>query len=403
MALLPNGQITNDENQKSTWPFIRLAFRPFFWLGALFSALSIGTWSLTYTGQIEFSPYGGSYFWHIHEMLFGFTIAIICGFLLTAVQTWTGVASIKGKSLAALVSIWLLARVLMAFPIDNGEYLIAVIDMLFLPLAAIFLAIPIIKVKLWRNLIFVPVLLVMAVINSLMHFSVLGELSASFVNISHVMVLMVTLVMTIMGGRVFPMFTANGTQTKSVDSIGWLEALSIISVICSVLVTAGAFAFSSVVEASIFLVAGTLNFIRALRWRIWVTHKNPLVWSLHLSYWANCTGLIMLGLEKLGGLSNASYGYHSITVGGIGLMILSMISRVSLGHTGRTIAVGKIMVLAFIFILLAFVTRVVAPILFGQDFNLIISSAVLWVLAYGAFVVNYMPVLFKARVDGRSE
>ncbi len=402
MALLPNGQIVSDDQQKPIWPLFRLAFRPFFWFGALFSVLSIATWGLTYTGQIEFSPYGGSLFWHVHEMLFGFTVAIICGFLLTAVQTWTGSESIKGKSLAVLLSIWILARFLLAFPVANYEFFIVITDLVFLPLAVLFLALPIIKVRMWRNMIFVPVLLLMSVLNAFMHLSVMGEVAISFIKISHVMILMVTLVMTIMGGRVFPMFTANGTKTERVEAIAWLEYASIISVIACVLVTTGLFHFSTIIESTIFLVAGVTNFIRAYRWRIWVTHKTPLVWSLHLSYWANCCGLMMLGLEKWGLLNNASFAYHAITVGGIGLMILSMISRVSLGHTARPIVPGNTMVIAFIFIVLAFLTRVFAPLFFGQGLELIMSSAALWVCAYGAFVIIYSTVLFKPRIDGGS-
>ncbi len=400
MALLPNGKIVTDDKKMLIWPFFRLAFRPFFWFGALFSVLSVATWELTYTGQIDFSPYGGSLFWHIHEMLFGFTVAIICGFLLTAVQTWTGVESVKGKSLVILLLIWILARILFAFPVANYEIFTIITDLLFLPLAALYLAIPIIKVRMWQNLIFVPVLLLMAVLNGFMHLSVMGEISIPFIKISHMMILMVTLVMTVMGGRVFPMFTANGTQTERVQAIPWLEKASIISVIASVLVTFGIFHFSSIVESGIFLVAGLTNFIRAYRWRIWVTHKTPLVWSLHLSYWANCCGLVMLGLEKWGLLNNVSFAYHAITVGGIGLMILSMISRVSLGHTARPIVLGKTMVFALILIVLAFLSRVLAPLFFGQDLGLIMSSTVLWVCAYGAFVIIYSRVLFMPRLDG---
>lgn len=400
MVLLPNGRISSTREIDPKLPFLRLAFRPFFWLGALFSLLSIGIWGLSFTGYIEFTPFGGGYFWHAHEMLFGFAVAIICGFLLTAVQTWTGVPSIKGKLLALLVIIWLIARILLAFPSVVPHGFIILIDLLFLPLAAFFLAIPIIKVQMWRNLFFVPVLLLMSVINGLMHLSAQQVIAISFLTLSHVMVLLVTLIMCVMAGRVFPMFTASGTNTTKVVPIKWLEQLSIASVVGCVFLTTNLLTLSPALEAGVFITAAIANFVRALRWRIWVTLKTPLVWPLHLSYWAICTGLLMLGLNRLGLLSNISLAFHAITVGGAGLMILAMISRVSLGHTGRKLLVGHVMTLAFGLIVLTFVARVVSPLFLSSYTFLILLSCTLWILAYGIFVIVYFPVLSRPRIDG---
>jgi len=397
--MLPNGQISSADKNDVVSPFLMLAFRPFFLLGALFSALSIGVWGLTFTGHIEFSPLGGSLFWHTHEMLFGFAVAIISGFLLTAVQTWTGVPSVNGKPLAMLVLIWLTARILFAFPLLISDFGIMLIDLSFLPLVAVFLAIPIIKVRMWRNLFFVPLLLLMAFLNGLLHLSAQGTIAISFLTLSHAMVLMITLIMCIMGGRVFPMFTASGTHTARVASVAWLDNLAVVSVAVCVLVSFEIFARSPVLEASVFITAGILNFVRVLRWRIWVTLKTPLVWSLHLSYWSLCAGLVMLGLEKLGLLTSVSLAFHTITIGGIGLMILSMIARVSLGHTGRTLQISKAMVFAFSFIILALVARVLGPLLFSSHMILILLAAACWVIAYGTFVVVYFPILTTARID----
>lgn len=400
MLVMPSGELGQKQEIRPRIPFFRLAFRPFFWLGACFSVVSIAVWALTFTGNMQFSPYGGSYFWHAHEMLFGFTVAIIVGFLLTAVQTWTKVPSIKGTPLVLLVSLWLSARIFIAFPDLVPMSLVTALDVLFLPLSALFLAIPIIKAKMWRNLFFVPILLVMAILNGLMHANVLAEFKISFISISHTMILMVALVMCMMGGRVFPMFTANGTRTERVPAIAWLEKLAIISIVLSIIAGSGLVPLSDSVTGSILILAGVANFVRAVRWRIWVTFKTPLVWSLHTSYWAVCLGLIMLGMVKLQWLSSASFAYHAITVGGIGGMILAMISRVSLGHTGRFIEVGKVMTLAFLAMVIAAVSRVIAPYFVSDYQAIILFSAALWCLAYGAFVVLYAPVLFRARTDG---
>ncbi|MDH5434314.1 MAG: NnrS family protein [Gammaproteobacteria bacterium] len=398
-----NQSTIEDRNKKQLQyilPIFRLGFRPFFLMGALFGFLAIGVWGLSFSAWFEFSPYGGAYFWHSHEMLFGYTVAIIIGFLLTAVQNWTGVQTVKGKALAALVSVWLLGRILFAFPLLPTVYII-IVDVLFLPLAACFFAIPIIKVKLWRNLFFVPILLVMACLNLLMHLSLHGSVQTSFLVFSHVMVMMIALVMCIMGGRVIPMFTANGTQTEKVLPVPLLENLSIALVIASVIVVSDLITLSTLFQAVIFISAGVVNFVRAVRWRIWVTIKTPLVWSLHVSYWMMCLGLVLLALNQLNYLPVGLSAYHAITIGGIGLMTLSMISRVSLGHTGRKIVVGWQMNLAFIFMFIAFVCRVLVPV-FWQDYNTILLLASLfWLLAFGIFLVKFFPVLTRARIDGK--
>ncbi|WP_018416287.1 NnrS family protein [Teredinibacter turnerae] len=390
-----------NEQMVSGLPLFRLAFRPFFWFGTLFGVVSISLWALAFSGLLQFAPLGGGFFWHTHEMLFGFTAAIISGFLLTAVQTWTGVPSIKGLPLAALFLLWLAARVLLIFPTWVGVGVTQVVDLLFLPVAAIALLIPIAKVKQWRNLMFVPILLFMACLNGVMHLSIVGKLAVSFITISHIMVLMVCVVMCIIGGRVFPMFTANGTGTPRVAPISWLEKLSIWSVVAAVVVTIPAIDLPANLKAMVYLVAGLANLARAWRWRIWVTFRTHLVWPLHLAYWSICIGLVMLSLQQWQILNSKSIAIHAITVGGISWMVLSMIARVSLGHTGRKILVGWVMALAFIFMGLAFMVRVFVPLVFEYSTHVVLASSAFWVAAMVIFLMRYVPVLFTTRVDGK--
>ncbi|MEO2268798.1 NnrS family protein [Pseudoalteromonas sp. YIC-656] len=400
-VLLPSGQIAEPSEQARGWPFMRLAFRPLFWLGALFAMLSIPLWALTYTGNLTFTPFGSSHFWHIHEMLFGFAVAIITGFLLTAVQNWSGVPSVKGKPLFALVLIWLSARLLMAFPHLAPNWVIMTLDLAYLPLAAFFLAIPIIKAALWRNLFFIPILLAMSGLNALMYTALYGHLAINFLDISHVMVMMITLVMVIMGGRVFPMFTANGTHTQRIANIPWLDKASIISVLLCVALTLIGDRVAQQFTGSLFLIAGVLNFIRALRWRIWVTFGTALVWPLHASYWALCCGLVLMGAYHFGWLTSISTPIHAITVGGMGLMILAMISRVSLGHTGRMIKASKPMSFAFLLMVVTLLVRLLASLTGTHYSSLILLSAALWAISYALFVIGYGKIVFSARIDGR--
>ena len=382
-------------------PLFRLAFRPFFWFSAAFGAISIALWAMAYSGHLVFSPYGGSYFWHLHEMLFGFTAGVIVGFLLTAVQNWTGVTSVKGVPLVLLFLLWLCARVMMFFPDAFSVLSIAIIDVMFLPAAALAFARPIIKVRLWRNLFFIPILLTLSVLNGLTHLSLAGVVAISVSSMGYLTVLLISLIMCVMGGRVFPMFTANGTGTERVVPIAILEKLSIGAVLVSVIATLEFLKVPAVVLGLIYCFTGAINLIRALRWRIWVTGSTPLVWSLHLSYWFVCLGYGLLGLNQFQLLASASTALHAITVGGIGFMILSMISRVSLGHTGRRIAVGYTMTIALVLMLLSVVSRVALPFLLSDYALAIQLSAALWVMAFGLFVVRYAPVVFRARVDGR--
>lgn len=387
------------EIQENIWPFFRLAFRPFFWLGALFSIICTALWLANFSLGMAFSPMGGSYFWHLHEMLFGFVVAIIVGFLLTAVQSWTQVSSVKGWPLAALVIIWLLGRIAMLAPGYLPSYFISGVDLLFLPLAAVCLAVPVIKARMWRNLMFVPILLLMALLNGWMHYALTHPSPVSFLSLAHTMIMLVALVMCVMGGRVFPMFTANGTQTPRVASLPWLERCAIFSVLLCVPISLQIIVLPTPLEAGIYLFAGLANMIRAFRWRIWVTFGAPQVWSLHVSYWAMALGLVLVGLSEINVFKSASAAYHAITVGGMGVMILSMISRVSLGHTGRPIVASPIMTLSFVLMMCAFVVRVLSSFSLGYSHSLMLIAGGLWVLAYGIFVVTYFPILFRSRVD----
>ena len=396
MALLQiDGSITDEKSIKTLQPaFLNAAFRPFFWLGALFGALSILAWALSFLGLIEFNFYGGAYAWHLHEMLFGFFPAIMVGFLLTAVQTWTKRKCIEGWWLAALVLTWLLGRITLAFqPVFFRDYTI-VIDLLFLPACAVFLARPILQAKMWRNLFFVPIFLVMAMMNAVFHFSLSSYSIVDTTTISHAMVLLAALVMSIMGGRVFPMFTANGTKTPRVNSIRWLEQLSILSIVIVFITTLAQNFVPNTLSIAVLFVAGISNLVRALRWRLWVTFKVPLVWSLHLSYLAMSLGFILLALAKMHLIPSVSIGFHSITVGGMGLMILSMISRVSLGHTGLLIKANIWVICSLLALSLAAIDRVTGS-LFGMEYSIVIaSSALLWSIGFLIFVFAYTKIVF---------
>ena len=208
--------ITDAAKEDAITPIWRQAFRPFFLGGALFSLLAILLWSLFLSGKLVFTPYGNPVFWHSHEMLFGFVCAIIVGFLLTAVQNWTGLRATNGVPLMMIFLLWLAARVLMATNLVPNPMLIAALDVAFLPACALLMAKLVIKAGNKRNLFFVPVLLLLAAFNGLSHAGVvLGN--AEWVNWSHrSVVFLIVAIITVVAGRVIPMFSANGTGTQRV-------------------------------------------------------------------------------------------------------------------------------------------------------------------------------------------
>lgn len=379
---------------------LRLAFRPFFLLGPLFSVVSLLLWAAIWSGAVKPAVYGGPLWWHMHEMLFGFVCAIVVGFLLTAVQNWTGIPGLKGGKLLGLVLLWLAARVMLYFPAPFPHWLIALVDLAFLPLVALVMASFVARVQLWRNFIFVPILLAMASVNAVMHWSAWAGKAQLQSEAGTAMVLLVSLLMSTMAGRVVPMFTANGTGTPRVPDMPRLETAAMLTMLLAVLAGSSARQLPPVVVAScMFLAAATLA-VRGWRWRIWVTFRTPLLWSLHLSYWCIPLGLFLFGLSQLNAQPTHSQVIHTLTVGAMGMMILAMISRVSLGHTGRPLAVGRIMVVAFIAVFAAFLVRVFGIYWIADYTRLIIAATVLWALAYGCFLVIYIPVLTRPRLDG---
>ncbi len=249
------------------------------------------------------------------------------GFLLTAVQAWTGVPGIRGGGLASLVLLWLAARVGLVFGELFPHWALALIDLLFLPVVAAVLARSVIMVRQWRNIIFVPVLLLMSAANAVMHWSAATGDVGLLTDAGRAMVLLVVLLMTVVAGRVVPMFTANGTGTDRVPVVPWLETACITAMVLVVLAQVAANWLPATVVTAIFWGAALVHAVRVLRWWLWVTLRTPLVWSLHLSYWCIPVGLALYGSVGLpGAIVTQSQGIHTLTVGGIGLMILAMIS-----------------------------------------------------------------------------
>ncbi len=395
----------DDSAEQPTEPpaFLRLAFRPLFFLGAVFSCLSMLLWLMFLHGYLQPPSYTTPFLWHGHEMLFGFVTAIAVGFLLTAVQNWTGIKGLNGKPLLLLISVWLAARI--SISVDIPVPFIEWIDILFLPLAAFLLARPIIAIKQTRNLMFIPVLVLMSLANIAFHYGVyLNDLLLSQQALQAMLWLTVLLI-TLLGGRVIPFFTANGTQKPRAIDRPWLE----IAVITSTIMVAGVQGLglsnhlSAGFNSALLIIVAILQGWRFCRWKFWTTGRVPLLWSLHAAYAFIPLGMILMATSYWLDDLTLSAARHSILVGAIGAMIVSMMARVSLGHTGRVLTSHKIMSLAFLLIIIAGLLRSIGVWLaIEAEVELLSLAAIGWVLAYLIFAVAYWPVLSRARIDGKA-
>ena len=393
-------QILDSHKEEQIVPLFRLGFRPFFLLGALFSCLAMLGWLGQLNNWFVLPGIGNPIWWHAHEMLFGFGAAIVAGFLLTAVQNWTAHPGVRSWPLALIVGLWVLPRCLLPWLGEDNLILMA-LDLAWLPLCAWFLAKPVIMTRQWRNLFFVPLLLIMTLLNGA-SWLWRDEWSA----VEHLLittVLLFTTLIAVMGGRVIPFFTARGTGQEKAPPSPWLErgALASLWLILLLWLLPDSWT-NSLYMVPLYIVAAGLHLGRQLRWRPGTTLAQPLLWSLHLAYLFIPLGLLALAAHAAGLPLSLSLASHLLSAGCMGTMILGMIARVSLGHSGRALHVGRRITLAFALVILSAFMRVLLPLYWPSltmtGWNL---SGWSWIAAYGLFVWVYTPILTRPRVDGR--
>jgi uncharacterized protein involved in response to NO len=381
-------------------PLLQLGFRPFFLLAGLSATILILMWGLIYSEGMPATAYGSVY-WHGHEMIFGFVVAVVAGFLLTAVKNWTGRQTANGKALLLLALLWLIARVLPFFPGIFPYWFVAAIDISFLFAVAAALTPLLLKTKNHRNLIFIGILILLAAVNVAFHLGVLGFIEGGPRYALYAAVYMILLLISIMGGRVIPFFIERGLggdfKRRSYPAID--IAASLFLLLLGVLHTAGLTGTGAAVVA---LVAAVLHFIRLLGWYGKGVWRVPLLWVLILAYGWIVVGLFLMALSMAGVLST-SLALHALTIGGIGLMTIGMMVRVSMGHSGRELYAPALMASAFVAINFAVVVRVFLPLILPAKAYplLVLISALIWAIAFSVFVVKMSPVYFSPRVDGR--
>ena len=396
--MVMNIEDPNDNVNQGSFSLFALGFRPFFLLAAISAPTLITLWLLKLFGMVTLSNYYSSTGWHAHEMLFGYTVAVVAGFLLTAAGNWTGIKMISGWRLALLSTVFILGRIAPFIP-ELPYWLIVSIDLSFIPLVALLIAIPVIKVKQWSNIIFIPLLLAMAAANLTVHLSTLNIIDTSIATGSRVMLYLIVFLIVVMGGRVIPFFTERGVEGVSTKKWNWVEYSAPVSIVLLV-ITDVIFA-NNTLTGYAALFSFVVHTTRLYGWysnKIW---QNPLVWVLQVAYAWFIVGFILKSLILFNSAA-VMFSYHAFTVGGIGIMTLGMMARVSLGHTGREMKLNSWMVLAFILINIAAIFRVIIPI-FMHDYylQLIQVAGWLWVVSFIIYLLVYTPMWIRPRIDGR--
>jgi len=374
-----------------------LGFRPFYLLAGVFAVLALALWTAHFAGWLAGASYLRDPLWHAHEMIFGYAFAVIAGFLLTAVCNWTGLSTPTGSRLAAIVALWVAGRVLLATPWPLAA---AAADTAFALALAAGIGVPLVASRNRRNYFFIALMLAIGGANLAFHLAMNGRLEIPVGDMLQLGLNLIALIMAVMGGRVIPMFTANGVPgTKPVRRL-WLERVAIASLL--VLLAADLAHLPPVAVAVIAGVAGAAHAWRLALWQPLSTRGTPLVWILHAAYAWLALYLILRALAGFG-IVPPNLAVHALTVGAIGGMTLGMMTRTARGHTGRALRAEAAETACYVLINLAAAVRVLVPLAAPAFYrDAVIVSGILWASAFAVFVYKYWTILIRARVDGRS-
>ena len=373
----------------------QLGFRPFYLLASVFAAVSILLWSLQFTGRMP-APYLGAPVWHAHEMLFGFTLPVVVGFLFTAGRNWTGLPTPTGGRLAALAVLWIAGRVLVLTPWGWAS---AIANAAFPVAAAVALAVPFLRARNRRNYFFLVLLVLLGAASLAVHLNQLGAIAVPAWAGIQLALDVVLFILCVMGGRVIPMFTNNGVPGAQAQRRAWLEKASLGAILA--LLAADLLRLPPALVGGIAAIAAAAHFARWLLWQPWVTLRTPLVWVLHLAYAWIPVHLALRVLAAAGWVA-PSAAVHALTVGAIGGLIIGMVTRTARGHTARPLRADRWDVACYVLVALAALARVLLPLLWPAALlEAILASGVLWSAGFGLYAVCYWNVLTKPRLDGK--
>ena len=374
---------------------LALGFRPFYLLSSGWAIFAIFEWLLELQG-IGFRVFSflQGMQWHAHEMIFGFAATVVTGFSLTAVRAWTGIDTPKDRSLLALVLLWIAARV--------GAYtgsILIVSDIIFLPVIAIVIGRLILRAKMYRNLFLPMILMLLGLLNLSFYLAVLGYINLDGNYIIFAALYLIVMIEIMIGNRVIPSFTANAIPGISQYKNQYLTRAAIISSVIT---------FSLLMVSSIGILNAQLCFITAVfhlvllwGWRPLATRSKPILWILHISYLWIPMGFIFMGLAQLG-LMTIYPALHIFGIGATGGLIIAMITRTALGHTGRLLIAGSGEIACYLGIQATLIVWLLANSKHNVWFYpLMVVAGFCWIGVFLVYLIKYFPMLTKPRADGK--
>lgn len=372
----------------------QLGFRPFYLLAALQAVASIALWALQMLGWLH--PYLAAPVWHAHEMVFGFAMAVIVGFLFTAGRNWSHQPTPTGPLLAALALLWVAGRILVLAPWPAAA---ALVNAAFPLAAAIALAVPFLRSRNRRNYFFVGMLVLAAAASLGVHLALMGRITVPAWLGLQAGLDVVLFILAVMGGRVIPMFTNNGIPGAGARKRPWIERAALGSILA--LLAASALQAPALVLALLAAAAAAAHLARWLLWRPWRTLGTPLVWVLHLAYAWIPVHLALRAMAAAGRLA-PTFAIHALTVGALGGLVIGMMTRTSRGHTARPLKADAWDTASYLLVAAAAALRVLLPMALPEAYRLALGlSALAWSAGFAIFLVRYGPVLTRPRLDGQ--
>lgn len=397
----------------SPHPILNMGFRVFFASAGIFAIITMLLWIFVFMGKLSlggvvFQPF----YWHAHEMLYGYALAVIAGFLLTAVQTWTGVTMPYGYQLLGIFSFWGLARLLWAATAFNPSQQVTILlvilafisDMIFMVWMAWIVTRAVIKAKQRRQIGIVAKILLLAVANALCYIGILSQnINLNRIGIYLGFYLIIGLVLTV-GRRVTPFFIQKGlSYGQAIDvKIKNSKILDLMSLaFFAIFFIADVFLPNPILLSFAALSTAGVNLLRLAGWYHSGIWKKPLLWSLFLAFFGMCLALLLYALQAWG-IGTHSLAVHALALSGIAMMTVAMMTRVSLGHTGRNIHhPPKTVVWMFLLLVLSFIARVILPLFDMNSYIMwLMIAQTAWIFCFILFVISYLPILCKNRVDG---
>ena len=382
------------------------AFRPFFLLAGTLAVLGMTQWLLVINGHPWPANANLSTLWHAHEMALGFGGAVVAGFILTAGANWTGRPPVRGSLLAALVFSWLCGRAALLFSGLLPALLTMLLDLLFPVLFGLIATREIYGARNQRNYGVLAIAWMLSIFTLLYHAAATGLLAEDAATdvqriVSRLFVYLLAVLITILGGRVIPGFTGTWLRmrgsTSLPDSRAWLETaivpLTVAAGVSQSLMPAG------FLTAVLCISAGAAHLLRLSGWRGLATTAEPLLLVLHMAYAWLGSGFVLLGLSASGLPLPETAALHALTVGGIGGVILGMMTRVALGHTGRPLHAARLIQIAYLLLEFSAIARTFGPLDAGSIALAYTGSGLLWIAAFSLFVWHYAPILVQPRAD----